>query len=58
MIFLPAYLRTFFYKALVTAGALTLCVGVSYAATTIGTNISTDGTLSVGGDFGIPPGPH
>jgi hypothetical protein len=50
---LPENLRIVFYKALVVAGALTLCVGVSYAATSIGTNISTDGTLNVGGDFGI-----
>jgi hypothetical protein len=46
-------LQKFAIKTIIIAGALTVCVGVSYAATTIGTNISTDGTLNVGGDFGI-----
>jgi hypothetical protein len=46
-------LRDFTYKTLVVIGAVTLCVGISYAATIIGTNITTDGTLNVGGIFGI-----
>jgi hypothetical protein len=46
-------LQNFAYKTLVVIGALTLCVGVSYAATTIGTNIVTDGSLNVGSLFGV-----
>jgi hypothetical protein len=48
-----AELRRFAYKTLVVIGALTLCVGLATAATTIGTNIVTDGTLNVGSLFGI-----
>jgi hypothetical protein len=40
-------LQTFAYKTLVVVGALTLCVGLATAATTIGTNISTDGMISI-----------
>jgi hypothetical protein len=46
-------LRTFAYKTCVVVGALTLSVGISYAATTIGTNIVTDGSLNVGSLFGV-----
>jgi hypothetical protein len=48
-----AELRRFAYKTLVMIGALTLCVGLATATTTIGTNITTDGTLNVGSLFGI-----
>jgi hypothetical protein len=43
----------FLYKTCVVVGALTLSVGISYAATTIGTNIVTDGSLNVGSLFGV-----
>jgi hypothetical protein len=46
-------LRNFAYKTCVVIGALTLSVGISYAATTIGTNIVTDGSLNVGSLFGV-----
>src|ERR1700693_4340297 len=42
-------LRNFLYKALIVVGALTLCVGLATATTTIGTNISTDGTFAAVG---------
>lgn len=42
-------LRSFAYKAVIAAGALTFCAGLASAATTIGTNIQTDGTFAAVG---------
>jgi hypothetical protein len=45
--------RRFALKVFIVVGVLTLCVGLASATTSIGTNITTDGTLNVGGNFGI-----